>query len=268
MLTDEGFDHWYFPDFSPHGLFRARSHNHVKGSNGNEGLHVFNNEKEFWNPPSDIVKRGRCNDHKESVFYCSNELLTAVIESRPKVGEFVTVGAFESLIEGKRPQHRLAFIGYKYLREIPTLSNMMAKANPDFRGGMITVDEFLNELFHKEIKDNAHYYKLSIAVTKCMMTDIVNGAGDIFKHHGMIYPSILRHHKSFNIVLKPIYARYHKIVTLNTFQVIEYDSTKIHLKLIRYGKPQGSKLDAAQNLDIIWVDLPTDQQQMLTYNLI
>ena len=255
----------YFPDIKFHGLFRGRAHKNLKGDIRNGKIIEFKKESEFKNPPFQCVKRGRCNDYGESMFYCSNELFTAVVESRPKLNEYVTVAVFESLVDGHYFEHRISPVGYRYLRTITTLTKMMKKMDPDNRKAFVKVDSFLDKLFHKEIKKKAYYYKLSNAVAKCMMTDIKD-AGTTIHQHGLIYSSILRNKKSFNVVLKPFYVNYYKITELYTFQVLRYNRRTLCLKLLRSGVLNDTKIDSAQDLNISWKTLPNQQQEIREYN--
>ena len=145
VMLDVQYTSGLFKDIKFQGLFRGRSHNHVQGQFRNDNLEKFTNEKEFINPPSMWARIGRCNDNGESMFYCSNELLTAVIESRPTVNEFVTIAAFEGLYEGKSYEHKISPIGYRYLRELDSLSKMMSSMNPKNRLQFVKVDDFLDD---------------------------------------------------------------------------------------------------------------------------
>lgn len=261
-MLDVNYGSSFFPDIKFHGLFRARAHEDLKGPVRNGKVNEFKKESEFRNPPAQSVKRGRCNDNGESMFYCSNELFTAVIESRPKVNEYVTVAVFESLIDGKYFEHRISPVGYRYLRNIPTLSKMMKKMDPENRNAFIRVDNFLDKLFHKKIKKKAYYYKLSNAVAKCMIKEMINDVGTIINQHGLIYSSILRNKKSFNVMLKPLYVNYYKIVELYTFKILTYNESILSLKLLRLGVLNGTKNDPSQDLDIKWKNLQSQQQEI------
>jgi hypothetical protein len=200
------------------------------------------------------------------MFYCSNELFTAVVESRPKVNSFVTVADFQCLEDGKLFEHRISPIGYRYLRQISVLTEMMKKMNPEIRKKFTKIDDFLDYLFHKKIRKSAYYYKLSNAVARCMIKEIVNNSGTNINQHGLIYSSMLRNKRSFNIVLKPFYVNYYKIVKLYTFKVLKNDNGVLNLKLLRFGELNGNKTDPAQNLDIKWTELQGEKQELKTYS--
>ena len=52
---------------------------------------LFENVKELWWPPPQYVRRGRCNDDGQPVFYYSDSEETAIIEKKPNKGELLTV---------------------------------------------------------------------------------------------------------------------------------------------------------------------------------
>jgi hypothetical protein len=266
VMLDVDYGSSFFPDIKFHGFFRARAHDNKKGSMSDGVLKKFEKESEFKNPPAKYVKRGRCNDNGESMFYCSNELFTAVVESRPKVNSFVTVADFQCLEDGKLFEHRISPIGYRYLRQISVLTEMMKKMNPEIRKKFTKIDDFLDYLFHKKIRKSAYYYKLSNAVARCMIKEIVNNSGTNINQHGLIYSSMLRNKRSFNIVLKPFYVNYYKIVKLYTFKVLKNDNGVLNLKLLRFGELNGNKTDPAQNLDIKWTELQGEKQELKTYS--
>jgi len=62
-----------FTTFTFNGFYRARKHNNVKGNLVDGTLFEYSNEKEFWNPPIENAKIGRCNNENESMFYCSSD---------------------------------------------------------------------------------------------------------------------------------------------------------------------------------------------------
>ncbi|QWX85040.1 hypothetical protein H0I23_05230 [Cellulophaga sp. HaHaR_3_176] len=68
------------------------------------------------------------------MFYCTNELGTAILESRPEIGLLVSVANFESLLDVKLFEHKISPVSYMYFREISILKGMMEKMNPEDRG--------------------------------------------------------------------------------------------------------------------------------------
>lgn len=205
------------------GLFRARKHNRVDGIQNFDEHLAFTCESQFWNPPADICKLGRCNDKNESMFYCTNNLTTAIVEVKPEIGEFVTVALFKP----KKPESyngaRLSFVGINTLIKINELQNFFGNGY-DREAEEIELDDKYNELFHQEIKNgNSDLYKLSLAVTKSKMTTLFDPDQQVFyEMHGMLYSSIEHKRRHFNLVYRPDHIRLHYgIAELRTYKVVD-----------------------------------------------
>ena len=106
VMLDAEYESSTFENLKFQGFFRGRSHNHLLGSIKGNKIKAFINENDFKNPPSEIVKRGRCNDNGESMFYASTMLSTSIMESRPIVGQYVTIASFVGIFDGKQFEHR------------------------------------------------------------------------------------------------------------------------------------------------------------------
>lgn len=268
VMLEVEYSSGFFHDLKFQGFYRGRSHNHIQGNIKNDKLSVFTNEREFINPPPENVNIGRCNEKGESMFYCTTDLITAIVESRPEVNGFVTVASFEGLYDGRQFEHRISPVGYRYLRENTELSKMMGILNPRNRAQFTKVDDFLDRLFHMKIKKNTYYYKLSNAVAKCMIEDIENDIGTRMIKHGLVYSSILRNHASYNIVLKPFYVNYYKIKVLQTFKINEFSESSLKFSIVRRGSLNGVKKDPAENFNLLWEEIVQNKTTTLEYDLI
>jgi len=111
-----------FTTFTFNGFYRARKHNNINGDFRDGVLTEFINEREFWNPPVKNAKMGRCNKEGESLFYCSSDFITAILEVKPVAGDFVTVANFKNLYPQNKPEFRIYPIGRTYLIKIPELA--------------------------------------------------------------------------------------------------------------------------------------------------
>lgn len=244
------------------GLYRARGHNHLKGNLRAGKLEAFVNEKEFWNPPEDKIKwYGRCNDIGESMFYCSNEFEVAVAEVRTTVGKYVTVCTFKNIdfgdTGGKSYGFRMKPIGVDYLAKIEDFVSCIPKdlnrleRSVEYR----IIDDFLDELFHDIVGDDENYkYKLSIAVTKIMLTNTKNQHGVEHRIHGLMYSSIVRNFKGANILFRPQPVNnFFFLETAQTFEVLASDPNQITLRLVRNGRTKLRRTHPSEpKMDMEW----------------
>jgi hypothetical protein len=150
----QNWDKIAFINVLPTNVWRARKHNHPEGSLAkNNKLNLFLSEKEFWNPPAEFVSRDRCNDEKESLFYCANGLNTALLECRPSVGDYFTIANFKNYKNYlSNEQFIVHCIGRKYLSQVQWLSKLFKYA-PESRKGSMNIDNFLDELFHQIVSE-------------------------------------------------------------------------------------------------------------------
>lgn len=246
-------------DFKPQGLFRARSHNRLEGnwdSEKNE-LTIFSDESHFWNVPEDkknIIKINRCNLEKESVFYCSNDLDTAILEARPEKEKYISVALFGPKNNEFFSGSRVNFIGKSYLSKIPEIDRITNFSKEFENEGFNEIDDFLDSLFHKNIGDNEKYlYKQSVAVTKCLMSGLINEKKEIFPIHGLVYSSIIRDKKTFNVVYEPSHVRMnYQIICIQTFKVIEDIENTFYLRRMGLGTTS-NKVKESDHLLIDWL---------------
>lgn len=252
------------------GLYRARGHNHPQGNLRDGKLEVFINEKEFWNPPEDKIEwYGRCNDIGESMFYCSNEFEVAVTEVRPTIGKYITVCVFKNIdfgdTGGKSYGFRMKPIGIDYLAKIegfvsciPKDSNRLERSK-EYR----MMDDFLDELFHETVADDENYkYKLSIAVTKIMLTNTINQHQVEHSIHGLMYSSVIRNFKGVNILFKPQPVNnFFFLETAQTFEVIQSNENQITLRLVRNGRTELRRTHPSQpKMDMEWFEVANGEK--------
>ncbi|MEP3836412.1 MAG: RES domain-containing protein [Algibacter sp.] len=268
VMLDAEYESSYFTNLKFEGFFRGRSHNHLLGSLKNGELNEFTNEKDFKNAPAEAVKRGRCNDNGESLFYASTMLSTAIMESRPTVGQYVTIASFVGIFDGKQFEHRISPIGYRYLKQIPGLAKSMRKMDVEKRKKKFErTDDFLDNLFHIKTRRYNFHYKLSNAIAQCFFTETINQNGDRFSKHGLVYSSIIRDKKSYNLVLNPIYLNYYKIDFIQTFKILYLSNSNLKLQLLRQGFLNGEKTHPTEIFDINWQEIEKTPESIREYKL-
>jgi len=105
----------------------------------NEKGNLFENVKDLWWPPADCVRRGRCNDEGQPVFYYSDSEETAIIEKQPDEGDILTVITCELIEPTKMPN--IVSIG---------VHEFTGKSNPNYGGTPPDRDLKLQELLRSE----------------------------------------------------------------------------------------------------------------------
>lgn len=235
------------------GLYRARKHKQIDGESKD---YLFTNEKEFWNPPiKNITNLGRCNNIHESMFYSSNSFETALLEVSPEEGKFISVAHFIPIkLNGNLSSFIIKPICLNDLKNIDDYKHLISEnyfltRNKKFN----EVDKLIDKLFTEKIVDEAKY-KITIAITKCMLSNIIYKSGKIDFINGMIYPSIANKKNSINILLKPIYAEISfQIKLIQTFKILNVNNKKVTIKLVRNGYVNETKNTIFEKSNIFWL---------------
>lgn len=260
LMHSVGYQRYCLKNQHLDALYRARKHNHIDGVLKNNIVYFFKNDIEFWNPPEKSIKEyGRCNDKNESLFYCSNRFETCVAEVKPKKNDYITVSRFIAL-------NRCAFfinpIGINILQKLevsPTLNKI-----PKLEGGMLELDQNLEKLFLLDVDENEKdQYKLSIAVSKILLKDIINQHNEIRLMDGVMYPSLVSHtYKSVNYAFKPISIIENFIVSsIQTFRVLNKSNSEITVKLVKHALTHGQKFNT-----LFWQEVPEQYGEEYTYD--
>lgn len=265
IMLEKKYTTEIFTTFTFNGFYRARKHNNIKGDFKDGILTEFINEKEFWNPPVKFAKMGRCNEEGESLFYCSSDFITAVLEVKPVTGDFITVANFKNLNPQNKPEFRINLIGKTYLIKIRELALLFEDYILD--QSQIEIEDFLDKLFHQIVDDTETYkYKLSVVLSHIFMTDGTDRKRSVIETDGLIYPSIIRNQKSYCFVLKPnLVDRFFMIEYIQTLEVIEKEDDFIKLKLVRNGQPKYMKKNAGELFDVFWMKPPNKFIDFINY---
>lgn len=259
----ENYQTFFWPNLVIHGLYRGRTHNHLEGSFKDDKLTSFNNEKEFWNPPIKVLTSyGRCNNIEESILYCSNDWKTAILESRPEHAEYISISIYRPKKNPANPDKlsgsRVMPVGIQYLSQIKDLQECFEKINfQNRKKDFFELDDALDKLFHCDVsEENNHMYKLSIAVTRCMMKNLHMENGTIQQSHGMMYSSMVRNKESYNLIFKPTHARtIFDLYRVQTFRILENSDKEIVLHLVREGNINVIKKHPLDYSEITWNDV-------------
>jgi RES domain len=265
IMLDKKYTTDIFTTFTFNDFYRARKHNNVKGDFVDETLFEFSNEKEFWNPPIEKAKMGRCNNENESLFYCSSDFITALLEIKPVIGDFITVTKFKNLYTKNKPEFRINPIGKTYLLKLPELE--LPFENYILDQSQYEIEDFLDKLFHQNVGDNESYkYKLSIAIAHIFLTNGTNKERAIIETDGLIYPSIIRNQKSYCFVLKSYIAHcYFTIFCIQTLEVLDLGKDYIKLKLLRNGYPEFEKIYPKDLFNVYWMKPPNESIEIINF---
>ena len=175
---------------------------------------LFSTVSQLWYPPSEGVNsRGRVNLVHESVFYCAESLNTAVLEMRPKPGQYLTLLEC-SFVEGATPNVFDAGV-YEGPRQL----------NPNYGGGRPEKDTqfqaflqdqgikeatelirtFLVSQFMKVVDQGKEYeYKITNMIARVLLNEFAFVRKDDFTPvqvvaDGIVYASIAAEAKAPNV---------------------------------------------------------------------
>ncbi|MHA8068812.1 RES family NAD+ phosphorylase [Aquirufa ecclesiirivi] len=145
-------------------------------------------------PPAGKSNYGRCNQKGESVFYASLDFKTAIWETRPQAGDYITVSEWKV-----KPGERLNthFIFHPSLIAVNKESSNAYKAwieskkqiNPEIAEVFDELIFFLTEQFTKKVKDNEN---LNYLFSANYSSRLIQQKPDIngFKIDAVCYPSV------------------------------------------------------------------------------
>ncbi|OAD92655.1 hypothetical protein A7A78_01740 [Aequorivita soesokkakensis] len=240
------------------GFYRARKHQYFNGDSFKGEYSVFISENEFWNPPAKkIFWNGRCNRAGKSTFYASTQFETAIKEVRPEVGKFITVCTFEPrIVDEKLPSFKIKPIAIQHLKKIEGVHSCIENFEPSKQPKEFKeVDDFLDKLFTHKVTDDEHYYKITNAITECMLVKVMDDNGEPVSMNGMIYPSISDNLNGMNLILRPIDAHLHyDIKSIQTFYVESFIGDKFQLVHVRNGLLPKEKEFPDLKYDIEWTE--------------
>lgn len=191
---------------------------------------LFSNVSQLWYPPKEyITKLGRLNKIGEQIFYCCNNLDTALIEVRPEVGDVVTILECQ-LREDHVPIAMLwGMFEYAY-RNHPggDLANLRSKflTKKEDEDKYLVIHSFLEKKFTQLVEPgHEHNYKITVAIAEWLMGDEFIDIGEQRPPaDGISYESIAWYQGS-NLALKPDAAdRLYEAISAQVFYVTQKTS--------------------------------------------
>lgn len=183
-------------------------------------------------PPAGISNLGRCNLNGESVFYAALDFQTAVWETQPQVGDYITLSEWKI-----KSGHRL----YNHFVFHPEETNLSKESqdayeahlkaqstiNPSLAPIFMELMKFFAEEFMKPVGINTESnYLFTGIISSRFLQDVPDGNG--FKIESISYPSTKRDNAVTNIaILNSLVLEKLDLVDVTIFDVCEtnYDTT-------------------------------------------
>jgi|GEM_PF-6032925 len=225
-----------------YGIFRARQ--------------VYNDDpylliEDMWAKPDRLVMDyGRCNNIKESRFYCSNFFLTCLVECRAKENTKWVLAEYEPVEEKKILTLPIG------INEHIFKNRGVSHLNPDQKKKNEILLRFIRNSYKKVISasDTKRYLK-TIAITDFFFnSDQLKG-----KDACIMYPSVADYYQNVNYVFHPDVAKRNFRVKKAFFlQVVNQDVRKhshiAKLKFLSNGAVVGDKIIWTENKEIHFKD--------------
>jgi hypothetical protein len=161
----------------------------------------FKQIKDLWYPPAEITRANRANAPKSTIFYCSNNIPTALAELRPKLGELIT------LFEAKANKAKILVKPIEELYFFEKI-NLTEK--------QMLFEAFLYRLYQKTASTPRDYY-----LTAAFASFILHFG----KFDGIMYRSFATQFKDLNFAFTTGFADQHmQPFACRSYRVTEYRS--------------------------------------------
>ncbi len=201
-------------------LFRARI---VKQKSVDDAFVYYNHPEKIWNPNRKNTSLQRCNIAGQSTLYLSSGIRSLPFELSAKIGDLICVGRFDS-IQPKLEMGPYGVLGIKYLMEFDDINSIFRNYYKDFSEENKALEQKLSNIFSAKCKTNG--FKL-YCVTSAISSIYLNKPKKVFKKRfklnekfGLVYPCVERNFYSFNIAIKPSFAK--KVYTVRNLEILEY----------------------------------------------
>jgi hypothetical protein len=191
----------FWADMYPTKLFRVTNNKLITGTNQYKLQKISN----LIGPPEGLSGINRCNLKGESIFYAALDFKTAIWETQPQNGDYITVSEWV-IKPGQRLNNHFVFH--------PTETNLSKESQDTFNAHLKTQEsihpelapifqeimKFFAEEFMKPVEnDKKNNYLFSSIISSRFLQSPPDGNG--FKIESISYPSIKRDHKVTNIAI-------------------------------------------------------------------
>jgi len=171
----------------------------------NNGVDYFNNISDLWYPPSyGVGKRGRFNDVKESMFYCSDAHDTCIFECHMNPGDTFTLLMceaidlnqpliFSDLFIDSFPTKKRVKVTDGYIKQRKIANQALIEL--DKMNQHRIIQKFIEDQTMREVEKGEEYnYKISIAIKRILLGDPMID--------GIVYPSMAADRDYINFALR------------------------------------------------------------------
>jgi hypothetical protein len=218
----------FLADTYPTKLFRVTNNRLITGTK----QYKLQKISELIGPPVGLAGINRCNLGGESVFYASLDLKTALWETQPQKGDYITVSQW-TIKPGQRLNNHFIFH--------PTETNISKESrdtyeahlqakkslNPNLAPIFTEIMKFFAEEFMKRVDENKKInYLFSSLISSRLLQSEPDSSG--FRIESISYPSIKLDHKVTNIaILNSLVLDKLDLeaVTINTVIEADYDES-------------------------------------------
>jgi hypothetical protein len=210
-------------------IFRARI---------NKPRSLYENIQELVYPdPCKITTCGRLNDIGSSVFYGACEFETAILETRPKEGDFVTVMRCQPKNKNNFGYMELGVVG-NIIKDVQYTNTL--NEHSQLKNKMVT-NYFLDEMTKIVHQGLEYKYKASIAIGEKLLES---------RYGTLLYPSVIRLKNGINVATRTdVFDETINIVECKVFKI-----TKKYCRLLYDAVNIDECESMNSNGDIAWSD--------------
>ena len=191
----------FWADTYPTKLFRVTNNKFINGTK----QYKLQKISDLIGPPIELSGINRCNLKGESVFYAALDLTTALWETQPQQGDFITVSEW-TIKPGQRLNNHFVFHPTEINHNQESKDSYEAhlteqkSINPNLGPILPEIMKFFAEEFMKPVgKDQRNNYLFSAIISSRFLQADPDGNG--FKIESISYPSVKRDHKVTNIAI-------------------------------------------------------------------
>lgn len=190
----------FFSDISPTKLFRVTNNKNIYGQKVK-----LQKITDLIGPPSGKSSHGRCNLKEESVFYAALDFRTAIWETRPQAGDYITLSEWEIKPGEKLNAHHIFHPSLTAINKDSVHAyNAWLETKKQINSELLEVfDElmlFLTEQYMKKVEDNEnqnYLFSANYSSRLIQQKPDING----FKIDAICYPSVRMEYGLTNLAI-------------------------------------------------------------------